>query len=174
MDKHIADIFGYIVWSILLVFMVGIGLVMFRVNQIPNFQETTERTIAVEGGLNDGVIDKLNEQFNGKAKVYRAVDITELNDKNSKDKSDWVGVVNDGNDTEPRKDGKLHNKTEYGKHNQVIEVIKEKGKPDTYKYKHEAYGTRVDYVLDVSPINVGKFHIGTIPNVHSYGLTLVR
>ena len=154
MDKHIADIFGYIVWSILLVFMVGIGLVMFRVNQIPNFQETTERTIAVEGGLTNTTIDKLNEQFNGKAKVYRAYD---LNEKNTDAKADWVGIVNDGKDTKPDKDGKLHNATEYNKHN-----------------KHEAYGTRVDYVLDVSPINVGEFHIGTIPNVHSYGLTLVR
>lgn len=162
MDKHIADIFGYIVWSILLVFMVGIGLVMFRVNQIPNFQETTERTIAVEGGLNDTTKDKLNKQFNGKAKVYRAYDV---NEKDSEAKANWVGIVNDGKDTKPDKDGKLHpdkdgklhNATEYNKHN-----------------KHEAYGTRVDYVLDVSPINVGKFHIGTIPNVHSYGLTLVR
>lgn len=165
MDKHIADIFGYIVWSILLVFMVGIGLVMFRVNQIPNFQETTERTIAVEGGLNEDVVDKLNKQFNGKAKVYRAVDITELNDKNSKDKSDWVGVVNGGNATKPV-NGKLHNTTEFNKGNEIDK--------ETNKYKHVAYGTRVDYVLDVSPINVGEFHIGTIPNVHSYGLTLVR
>ena len=163
MDKHIADIFGYIVWSVLLVFMVGIGLVMFRVNQIPNFQETTERTIAVEGGLNDDTIDKLDKQFNGKAKVYRAYD---LNEKKTKDKANWVGLVKggnatkpdkDGNYTKPSDDGKLHNETEYNKHN-----------------KHEAYGTRVDYVLDVSPINVGEFHIGTIPNVHSYGLTLVR
>ena len=150
MDKHIADIFGYIVWSILLVFMVGIGLVMFRVNQIPNFQETTERTIAVEGGLTDKTIDKLDEQFNGKAKVYRAYD---LNEKKPKAKADWVGLVNGDKPV----NGKLHNDTEYNKHN-----------------KHEAYGTRVDYVLDVSPINVGEFHIGTIPNVHSYGLTLVR
>lgn len=154
MDKHIADIFGYIVWSILLVFMVGIGLVMFRVNQIPNFQETTERTIAVEGGLNDDTIAKLDKQFNGKAKVYRAYDV---NEKDSNAKADWVGLVNGGNATKPSKDGKLHNAKEYNKHN-----------------KHEAYGTRVDYVLDVSPINVGKFRIGTIPNVHSYGLTLVR
>lgn len=153
MDKHIADIFGYIVWSILLVFMVGIGLVMFRVNQIPNFQETTERTIAVEGGLNDDTIAKLDKQFNGKVKVYRAYDV---NEKDSKAKADWVGLVNGGNATKPV-NGKLHNVTEYNKHN-----------------KHEAYGTRVDYVLDVSPINVGEFHIGTIPNVHSYGLTLVR
>lgn len=153
MDKHIADIFGYIVWSILLVFMVGIGLVMFRVNQIPNFQETTERTIAVEGGLNDDTIAKLDKQFNGKVKVYRAYDV---NEKDSKAKADWVGLVNGGNATKPV-NGKLHNATEYNKHN-----------------KHEAYGTRVDYVLDVSPINVGEFHIGTIPNVHSYGLTLVR
>ena len=152
MDKHIADIFGYIVWSILLVFMVGIGLVMFRVNQIPNFQETTERTIAVEGGLNDDTIDKLNKQFNGKAKVYPAYYLKE-DDHNAK--ANWVGIVND-NDTK-HNDGKLHNKVRYGEHT-----------------KHENYGTRVDYVLDVSPINVGKFHIGTIPNVHSYGLTLVR
>ena len=153
MDKHIADIFGYIVWSILLVFMVGIGLVMFRVNQIPNFQETTERTIAVEGGLTNTTIDKLNEQFNGKAKVYPAYD---LNEKDSEAKANWVGIANDGDASKP-KNGKLHNEVRYGEHT-----------------KHENYGTRVDYVLDVSPINVGKFHIGTIPNVHSYGLTLVR
>lgn len=151
MDKHIADIFGYIVWSILLVFMVGIGLVMFRVNQIPNFQETTERTIAVEGGLTDTTVAKLNKQFNGKAKVYPAYD---LNEKNTK--ADWVGIVHDGNDTKPT-NGKLHNKARYEKDSE-----------------HKNYGTRVDYVLDISPINVGEFRIGPIPNVHSYGLTLVR
>lgn len=169
MDKYISDIFGYVIWVFLMVILLATGVGMFTANQIPQRQQNIERTIATTGGLKDETIRQLEESFGNKVKIRRAVNID----------GKWVAVpipdnpFFDGEGDKP--DAKLASADKIGD-------------------KSQTYGTRVDYVITVHAINIGKqtidvqdpkthktvhkqvpaFSIGEIKNLHSYGITLVK
>ena len=169
MDKYISDIFGYVIWVFLMVILLATGVGMFTANQIPQRQQNIERTIATTGGLKDETITELQNSFGNKIKIERAV---ELIDKNGKRTGEWISE----SDASAKKYPAGYSTTE------------------PLGNKSQTYGTRVDYVMSVNAINVGRqtideqdpkthktvqkqvpaFSIGEIKNLHSYGITLVK
>lgn len=165
MDKYISDIFGYVIWVFLMVILLATGVGMFTANQIPQRQQNIERTIATTGGLKDETIKQLEESFGHKVKIRRAVNID----------GKWVAVPIPDEPFFDKPDDKLTSADKIGD-------------------KSVTYGTRVDYVMSVNAINIGKqtidaqdpkthktihkqvpaFSIGEIKNLHSYGITLVK
>lgn len=169
MDKYISDIFGYVIWVFLMVILLATGVGMFTANQIPQRQQNIERTIATTGGLKDETITELQNSFGNKIKIERAV---ELIDKSGKHTGKWISE----SDASAKKYPAGYSTT----------------KP--LGNKSQTYGTRVDYVMSVNAINIGRqtideqdpkthktvhkqvpaFSIGEIKNLHSYGITLVK